>query len=326
VQVPAGKPFCFWLGSQDPHRPYEKGARKPGDVDLSKIVVPPYLPDTPEIRNDIADYLWEIQRFDREVGELIAALEKAGTLDNTIVVITSDNGMPLSLVMTLYDWGTRMPLAMCWPAKVKGGRVVSDFVSFTDFAPTFLEAAGLKPGKDMTGRSLLLLLTTGQSGRVDKQRDRTYTGRERHDDFRKENNQPVGYPMRAVRTDDFLYIRNFRPERVPSADTPDRHTDNDPGPTKAFLAGHRDDPKFRRFHQLAYGPRPREELYDLRTDPGQLVNVAARPEYAAAKNRLAADLDRWMREMGDPRATGNGDMFDTCPYYGGVSKKPTQQP
>jgi hypothetical protein len=162
---------------------------------------------------------------------------------------------------------------------------------------------------------------------VEKQRDRAFTGRERHDDFRKENNRPVGYPMRAVRTDDFLYIRNFCPERVPSADTPDRHTDNDPGPTKTFLAGHRDDPKFRRFHQLAYGSRPREELYDLRTDPGQLVNVAARPEYAAAKKRLAADLDRWMKAMGDPRATGNGDVFDTYPYYGGGPgpKKPVPQ-
>ena len=319
AQVPAGKPFCFWFGSQDPHRPYGTNARKPGDIDLAKIVVPPYLPDTPEVRADIADYLWEVGRFDREVGELVAALEQAGKRDNTIVVITSDNGMPFPRAKTaLYDWGTRMPLAIRWPARVKGGRVVTDFISHTDIAPTFLEAAGLKPPDEMTGRSLLPLLTSGRAGRIEAARDHVFLGRERHDNFRRENGRAVGYPMRAVRTEQYLYIRNFRAERVHAGDMPERNEDTDRGPTKSFLVERKEDLKVRSFYQLAYGKRPAQELYDLRTDPGQIVNIAARPEHAAAKGRLTADLDRWMQRMGDPRADGGkGDVFDTYPYYGG---------
>lgn len=318
-QVPAGKPFCFWFGSQDPHRPYEKNARRPGDVDLAKIVVPAHLPDTPKVRADIADYLWEIARFDREVGELMAALEKSGQLDNTLVVVTSDNGMPFPRAKTnLYDWGTRMPLAVRWPARIKGGRVVTDFVSHTDFAPTFLLAAGLTPPREMTGRSLLALLTGNKvAGRVEAARDRVYLGRERHDSSRN----LLGYPMRAVRTDDFLYIRNFAPEREPAQPTP-RGADIDDGPTKRFVLDKQNEPAFRRFFDLSFAKRPGEELYDLRADPDQLVNVAARPERAAARKRLADDLDRWMRTTGDPRATNNGDLFDTFPFYGGGPKKP----
>ncbi len=327
ADVPANKPFCFWFGSLDPHRPYEENARRPGDIDLAKIVVPPHLPDTPEVRADIADYLWEIRRFDREVGDLLALLQKNGQLDNTIVVITSDNGMPFPRAKTnLYDWGARLPLTVRWPAKIKTpGRVVTDFVSFTDFAPTFLEAAGVKSPKEMTGRSLLSLLTSEKSGRIDKSRDRAYTGRERHDNFRRENGQPVGYPMRAVRTEQYLYIRNFRPERLPAGDDPGQNQDNDRGPTKSLVVGLKNDATRGRFYQLAYGRRPSEELYDLRADPGQIVNVADRAEHAAAKKRLAADLHAWMKQMGDPRATGRGDVFDTYPYYGGP-KKPAATP
>ena len=187
---------------------------------------------TPEVREDIADYLFEIQRFDRDVGAILAAIEKAGELENTLVVVTSDNGMPFPRAKTnLYDSGTRMPLAISWPAAVPGGRVVDDFVSHTDFAPTFLAAAGLAIPESMSGRSLLPLLQSKKAGIVEKERDRVFTGRERHTQMRAGG---VGYPMRAIRTRDFLYIRNYETDRWPSGDPPN-FGDIDNGPSKEFV-------------------------------------------------------------------------------------------
>ncbi|MHC4389361.1 MAG: sulfatase/phosphatase domain-containing protein, partial [Planctomycetota bacterium] len=162
------------------------------------VVVPEFLPDSTEVRTDICDYYWEIQRFDREVGQLLQTLEDMGEIDNTLIVITSDNGMPFPHAKAnLYDYSTRMPLAVRWAAKVKGNRVVDDFVSHTDFAPTFLEAAGVEVPKEMTGRSLLDILLSGKSGRVDPERTRVFTALERHAWCRPNG---LGYPSRAIRT------------------------------------------------------------------------------------------------------------------------------
>lgn len=312
--VPEGRPFCFWFGGRDPHRPYEKGSGVASGIKLADIRVPPFLPDTPEIRSDLADYLFEIERFDHDLREMLALLEKAGKLRNTIVVITSDNGMPFPRAKTnLYDWGTRMPLAIQWPARVPGGRVITDFISHTDFAPTFLEAAGLKPPSEMTGRSLLPILTGTKSGRVEPQRDKAFTGRERHDTFRDN----LGYPMRAVRTEKFLYIRNFKPERVPAGDDPNQNQDNDRGPTKTFLVENKNNPAIQPFYQMAYGKRPTEELYDLSVDAGQVNNVAGRAKYATELKKLRAELDDWMKKLKDPRSLpgDKGDIFDRYPVY-----------
>jgi len=176
--VPAGKPFCFWFGSVDPHRPYEKDSGVGSGMKPEEVQVPPFLPDTPTVRRDLLDYYFEVQRFDRNVGECLQVLEEAGRLRNTIVVMTSDNGIPFPRAKaTLYDAGTRVPLAICWPAKAPGGRTVEDFISHCDFAPSFLEAAGLKPLPEMTGRSFLDVLVSGKSGRVDPRRDHVFTGR-----------------------------------------------------------------------------------------------------------------------------------------------------
>jgi uncharacterized sulfatase len=327
--VPKGKPFCFWFGSHDPHRPYEPDiAPKEGaNIRPQEIAVPPFLPDVPTVRADLHDYLSEIQRFDREVGQMLDLLKQKGQLDNTLVVVTSDNGMPFPRAkMQLYDYGTRMPLAMQWPARVRGGRVVTDFVSHVDFAPTFLEAAGLQPLPAMTGRSLMPILTGDKSGRVQPERDRAYFGRERHDLFRREGERWLGYPMRAVRTGEYLYIRNFETTRFPAADSP-RISDSDEGPTKAFLREHRDDPRFSRFHQLAYGLRPEEELYRVADDPGQIKNLAGDPGLAAVKRSLRADLEAWMKRTGDPRALDQGDVFDSyLPPRNPPSPKSRAQP
>ncbi len=313
--VPPDKPFCFWYGSLDPHRPYAEGSGVRSGMKREDVFVPPYLPDTAATRGDICDYYFAVQRYDRNVGAILQLLEKAGRLDNTIVIMTGDNGWPFPRAKAnLYDAGTRQPLAIRWPAKVKPDRKTDAFISFQDFAPTLLEAAGLKPTPAMTGRSFLDLLT----GAATAARDRVFLERERHANVRQGD---LSYPCRAIRTKEFLYIHNFRPERWPAGDplmwkAVGPFGDIDGGPTKDVLLQGKDDPKIGKLFQLACGKRPAEELYDLRTDPYQLTNVADRPEYAAAKNQLRAELERWMRDTGDPRATGDDDRWDRYPYFG----------
>lgn len=326
TQAPKDKPFCFWFGSHFPHRDYDggSGARsgmKPEDVD-----VPPFFPDTPEVRDDILDYYMEVQQFDAQVGAILNNLELSGRADNTIVVITSDNGMPFPRAKaTLYEAGTHMPLAVRWPKKIRGGRKVDTPVSLTDFAPTFLEAAGLTPPSEMTGASLLGLLTDDKP----LDRDAVFTERERHVNCRKGD---LSYPCRAVRTKDFLYIRNFRPRLWPAGD-PEMWVavgpfgDIDTSPTKYLLLDKRDDPKVKPFFELATAMRPGEELFDLKKDPWCLDNVADDPAFAETKKMLSEKLRDWMTKTADPRAKGTEDpRWDNYPYAGvlgeWVIKKP----
>lgn len=291
------------------------------------MAVPPFLPDTPTVRGDLLDYFAEIERFDRDVGVMLKLLEQRGELANTLVVITSDNGFPFPRgKATCYDAGTRISLAIAWPARIPGGRVVEDFVSLTDLAPTFLEAAGLMPPREITGRSLLPLLTSGKSGQIERRRDRAFFGRERHANVR-ENDR--GYPVRAVRTKDFLYLRNFAPDRWPAGDPPiygdvDQANNIAGSPSKQAVVEHGEDPAIQRLFRLAFGKRPAEELYDLRADPWQMHNVAGDPGYARPQGRLAADLMRELKRTGDPRARGGGSEFDRYHYgSGGTVVRPS---
>ncbi|HUS71650.1 MAG TPA: sulfatase [Sedimentisphaerales bacterium] len=338
---PEGKPFCFWFGSSDPHRGYKWQSGVKSGMKLEDVEVPACLPDSEHVRTDICDYYWEVQRFDTEVGELLKVLEENGELDNTLVVISGDNGMPFPRCKSnLYDLGTNVPLAVRWPARVKDGRVVEDFISLADLAPTFLEAAGLKPSSQMTAKSFLNVLTSGKSGRVDPKRDHVLTGKERH--VACQEIGMGGYPMRAISTYDFLYIRNFKPDRWPAGapkgyaqpvdivisrplGTLYGYGDIDAAPAKSFMLKYRDDPKVKKLFELAFGKRPAEELYDLRKDPAQLNNVADKPEYAKVKGRLAADLMAELKATKDPRVLGKGDAFDRYPYYGGGLGRATGQ-
>ncbi len=315
------QPFCFWLGTSDPHRPYKWESGAKSGIDPDRIKPPADLPDHETVRTDVADYYFEVQRWDGDVGRAVAALEKAGELENTIVIMTGDHGMPFPRhKCQLYDSGTHVPVALRWGARVKAGRRVSDFVSFVDLAPTFLEAAGVKIPKVVTGRSLMNVLRSDKSGRVDASRDHVLTGRERHGQDQEKPN-PGGYPMRAIRTDEFLYIRNFEPDRWPGG-CPDpklafngnAHGGCDGSPTKTFVIEHRDDPKYAAFYRLAFAKRPGKELYDLSKDPDQLTNVAGKPEYAAALKKLSARLMGRLDSTKDPRVIGGGEAFDTYPY------------
>ena len=316
---PAGTPFCFWLGSDDPHRPYDQGSGARAGIDPAKVRVPADLPDCEVVRSDLADYLFEVQRFDGDVAKALAVLEELGEAANTIVVITGDHGMPFPRhKCNLYDSGTRVPLAIRWPTAVKPGRTVTDFVSLADLAPTFLEAAGLPVPAGMTGRSLLPLLAAAGSGRIDPTRDHVLTGRERHTPA-QEAPSTGGYPARAIRTDRHLYIRNFEPDRWPSG-APTGSTkgwdfaDCDDGPTKRHLIERQADPAVRPFFELAFAKRPAEELYDLASDPDQLVNVAADPVHAEARAAFAERLAAALEATADPRAAGRGAEFEAHPY------------
>ncbi len=314
-QAPKNKPFYFWFGSQDPHRPYEEAAGARSGMKAADVHVPAFLPDTAVTRGDILDYYFEVERVDREAGEILALLENAGQLENTLVVFTSDNGMPFPRAKAnLYDGGTRVPLAVRFPSSARAGRRLDDFVVLTDLAPTLLEAAGVARPAVMTGRTLMPLL----AGQAQPGRDRVFLERERHAQVRRGD---LGYPARAVRTKDFLYIRNFHPERWPAGD-PEMYVsvgpfgDIDGGPTKDLLLQRPDDPALVRYFTLATAKRPAEELYDLRKDPEQLENVAAKREYAGAKAALQQSLQTWMRDTRDPRAAADSDPWDRYPYFG----------
>ena len=318
--VPDGKPFCCWFGSTDPHRPYTAGTGGAIGLKTNDVVIPPFWPDNGVTRNDVLDYYWKVQRFDREVGELLDLLDQAGKRENTLVIITGDNGWPFPRCKAnLYDGGTRQPLAVRWPAKVKPDQVSDDFINLMDLAPTFLEAAGLKPLPEMTGRSFLGLVTGSEKG---GSRDTVFLERERHANVRAGD---AGYPMRAIRTREFLYLRNFRPDRWPAGD-PKAHKDParafgdcDDGPSKNYILDHPDEPGMEKYFQLCFGKRPAEELYDLRKDPYQIHNVAGQAEYAAAQKQLRARLDEWMKNTADPRAVKDDDHWDSYPYFGGRS-------
>lgn len=316
------QPFFFWHGSvHTALHQWKAGGGKARGIDPAKVRVPQALPDVPEVREEIADYLAQVELMDSAFGEAIAALEKSGELDNTVIIYTSDNGwqMPHGLAHC-YDDGTHVPLAVRWPGKVKAGAVSADFISLTDFAPTFLELAGLKALPEMTGSSFMDVLR-GKPSAV--KRDHVFIERERHANVRKGD---LSYPVRGIRTTDYLYLRNLRPERWPAGDPElyfavGPYGDIDGSRTKAFMMTHADDPAVKPLFEISFGKRPAEELYDLKNDPDQIVNLAADPRFEQVKAGLADRVDAWMRETDDPRVDPATNVWDSYPYFGGKAKE-----
>jgi len=335
----SGVPFCYWFGPTNVHRKWIKGSGKSLwniDSEQLKGKMPPFLPDVPEVREDLADYFGEVAAFDAALGLHLKRLEEIGELDNTLIVVSGDHGAPgfPHGKCNLYDFGSSVSLAIRWRG-AKGGRVVDDLVSLTDLAPTFLEAAGLPVPERMTGRSLMNVLQSEKAGLVDPARDAVYIGRERHVENARADYMP--YPQRAIRTAEHLYIINFRPERWPLGDpygldsdmppTAEELTeetraslpDEDAGPTKAWLVGVRNDATWKEHFDWVYGKRPREELYDLRKDPHQSKNVAANPAYATVRAGLEKRLLNELTVTGDPRMIDNGSFYETPPMSGPVN-------
>ncbi|MFZ5831663.1 MAG: sulfatase [Planctomycetota bacterium] len=311
---PSDAPFFFWYGSKDPHRPYKEGAgiaagKKPSDIDR----VPAYWPDNETVRSDMLDYATEVEHFDQEVGELVAEVEKAGELQNTLVIVTSDHGMPFPRVKGhTFDDAHCVPLVACWPAGiVNPGRRVEELISFIDFAPTFIElqkadaaAAGMAP---ITGRSFVDLLKDKPA------HDRPFLliGRERNDVYaRPGSSSGLGYPVRAIRMGDWLYIRNFKPDRWPCGNPELGLKDTDAGPTKQLIENLGTESEY---WQHAFGMRPAEQLFNVKEDPDCVRNLIDDPQYASAAGKLRDTMMAELKRQGDPRVLGQGDVFDNYP-------------
>lgn len=309
---PKDKPFFFWMGFREPHRPYEPGSGRKFGIHPEDVRVPAYLPDTPVVREDLADYAREVEWADSHVLRALELLEKAGQLDNTLVIVTSDHGMPFPYVKgQIVEEAFHIPLAMRWGKTIKAGRTVADFINVRDFAPTFLELARVPVHSQMTGSSLSAILRSPESGWIEN-RDEMLVGKERHDIGRPHD---LGYPVRALRTREFLYVCNFRPERWPAGNPETDFGNVDPSPSKSLLeaiGGH--------YYELAFGKRPADQLFRITDDPGCVDNLAADPVYAATVRQMRERMMRLLHEEGDPRVTDQAAVFDTYKYVGGRAK------
>ncbi|MBI3208008.1 MAG: sulfatase [Candidatus Solibacter usitatus] len=309
AQRPKDQPFCFWYGGHEPHRDYEEGSgvragKKPADV-----IVPGYYPDARVVRSDMLDYALEVEWFDMHLGRMLKKLEETGELDNTFVLVTSDHGMPFPRVKgQIYEPAFHIPLAVRWGKNIGAGRVVDDFINVRDYAPTFLELAGVPKAASITGRSFLDVLRSGKSGVVDATRNVMLIGKERHDLGRPSD---AGYPARAIRTPEYLYVRNYEPDRWPAGNPETGYRNVDDGPTKEFLLR-----GFDEYYRMSFGKRQPEELYHIKSDPDCLKNLARDMKHIQIKRDLQARMDKMLREEGDPRALGNAAFFDTIEYTG----------
>ncbi len=314
------EPFCFWYGGHEPHRRYEYGVgREQGDKDLSDIdEVPPHWPDNETVRTDMLDYAYEIEYFDSHLERMLATLEARGELANTIVVVTGDNGMPFPRIKGQeYEYSNHLPLAIMWPEGIENpGREIDDFVSFIDFAPTFLELAGISrvdtEMEPITGQSLTDIFSSSQSGIVNSDRDRVLIGKERHDVGRPNDR---GYPIRGLVKDGYLYIHNFEPNRWPAGPPQTGYLNTDGSPTKTVVLDSRVDPEMPDdYWEWSFGKRPPEELYHIETDRACIDNLATADEYRERTQQMKDELFAELKDQGDPRMFGRGHVFDEYTY------------
>lgn len=317
--APAGKPWAFWYGAIEPHRGYEfgsgvaKGGRRLDEIDR----VPAFWPDNETVRHDMLDYAFEVEHFDRHLGRMLESLERRGLLANTLVVVTSDHGMPFPRGKgSAYEFSNHVPLAAMWPAGIAGrGRVVEDHVSFVDLAPTFLEVAGLSRERagmaEFAGRSLGEIFRADRSGQVVPGRDFVLIGMERHDIGRPGD---VGYPIRGLVKAGHLYLENFEPSRWPACNPETGYLNVDASPTKTFILEARRQKGTDPFWSLCFGKRPPAELYNLRADADCVRNLADDPALASRRAALREELHSRLRAQGDPRMFGQGEVFDRYPH------------
>jgi hypothetical protein len=318
-----GQPWFFWFGAREPHRDYEyQSGVKYGNKKLSDIdYVPAFWPDNEIVRNDMLDYALEVEYVDSHLGRMLESLEKRGLLDNTIIVMTSDHGMPFPRCKAQeYELSNHVPLAIMWPKGIKKqGRKVKDMVSFIDFAPTFLELAGIpmsKAGIQSPGTSLTDILYSSKEGQVNPKRDMIVIGKERHDYSRPKNQ---GFPIRGIISDDFLFLYNYDISLWPAGNPEIGYLDIDGSPTKTeilrqFRSGENDF-----YWKLSMGKRDsNEEFFNITTDAVCMKNLAKDPKYTALKQKMKARMESVLKAQKDPRMSGKGDIFNT---YGFSEKK-----
>ena len=294
--TPADQPICAWLGSHRPHRPYVEGSGVEHGFSTSAVLVSENLPDVEEVRGDMADYYWNIRLFQDECMDVMRALEETGRLENTLLVIAGDNGYPFPRAKSnVYDEGCHVPLAIRWPGVTKPKSRCEGFVSLMDLTATFYEASGVTPPDSLQSVSLIPTLLGKADGRPE-----IFTEKERHVPRR----DGTGYPSRSLRDKKFQYIRNFHPERTSQGEDP-IYGEVDNGPAKKYMVEHARE-THPELYDLAFGPRPAEELYDVVNDPWLKHNLASDPAYRKVLRKMSRKMDRWMKESYDPRYRNPG--------------------
>lgn len=315
----SGQPFMFWYGGMEPHREYEygsgihKGRKKLSDIDS----VPPFWIDNDVTRTDMLDYAYEVEYFDFQLGKVLEVLKKHNQLENTIIIVTSDNGMPFPRIKGhMYEYDNHLPLAIMWKGHISNpGRKIYDYISFIDFAPTFLEAAhirqlqtGMQP---IQGRSMLSIIKSKDGSYIDTTRDYVLLGRERTDVGRPHDE---GYPQRAIVKDGFFFVKNYEPSRWPSGNPETGYMDTDGSPAKTEILSANRRHAHEDLWQMNFGKRPSQELYKIKNDPWQMNNLAGNKIYGATQKTLLKFMESNLKKQGDPRMFGKGDVFDKYPY------------
>ena len=304
---PEGKPFYFWYGAYEPHRPYRPGegaraGKTAGDIDA----VPSYWPDCDEVRQDMLDYASEIEWFDLQLGRILRKIEEMGELDDTLVVVTSDNGCPFPRVKgQMYEQDFHLPMVGMWKSQnKKRSRKIRDIINFADIAPTFLEAAGLPKHPQMSGNSFLDVFFADTGGQIAPARNVTYFGREKQD---LGSEGDLGYPVRCMRDARYLYIHNIAPDRWPAGNPETGFTNCDSSPTKQKILDLNELGETR-YYELAFGKRPGEELYDITGDPECINNLAG--THADVLKSMRERLHAFLLETEDPAILVSPDYFD----------------
>ena len=317
-----GEPFFFWAGSHEPHLKYAEVEHSAED--LATVEVPDFLPNTAASRSMLLDYAYEIAHFDTHLGRILAALEAAGELGNTLVIFTADNGMPMPRAKANgYDYGIHVPLHVRWGNSPSKGRVVDSPVGFVDLSATILEAAGLEIPDQFVGQGLLGLLE-GNIEKLDYDRA-VFSGRERHSSSRFQN---LSYPQRMMRRGDYLVIWNAEPERHPAgaprnlvdgelSAANSAYFDIDDSMIKRELIAKQDDPFVGKYFHLAVDKRPEWQFFNVRVDPENLNDLSQDQDHDEIFAQYKKQLTEALAETGDPRVLGYGHVWEDYPRLRG---------
>jgi len=298
-------PFCLFQCSNEPHSPWNKGDAS--RYDPAKLKLPPYFVDTEETRIDLSKYLAEITYYDGQVGESLALLEKHSVVENTLVIVVSEQGSSFPFgKWTCYDTGLQSALVARWPGKIPAGSVNPALIEYVDIAPTFVEAAGGRPVPILDGRSLLPVFSGGRQHHKDYVYGEMTT--------RGIINGSDTYGIRSIRSNEFKYIWNFTPEIA---------FQNACTQSKVFISWKNEAATNPRAAKLVhrYQHRPGEELYRVSEDPYELKNIADDPRYREVRQNLRAKLLAWMEAMGDE---GQGTELAAFEHQGNRNKNRKQ--
>ncbi|BDD02007.1 sulfatase [Persicobacter psychrovividus] len=313
------QPFCFWYGSKEPHRGYVRGIGEKAGMQTSKVKLPDFYPQDEGMRSDVLDYLFEIQWFDTQIGKIVNHLKEIGEYDNTLIIVTADNGMPFPRAKSnLYEAGTHMPFIAVWKNKIIPGKSISDLISQIDVAPTVMQAAGLEIPKEMTGKTLMPYFEKATNQVAAKSRS-IITYRERHAWSYADGKT---YPSRAIRKGDMLLIWNMEPQRLPAGIEDGSVSFNnyafgdvDNGLSKDILMSYKNRQGQSHFFDLSFGLRSEYELYNVKEDPFQLKNLAAEAAYQKQFENLNTELVDYLKSHNDMRVLGKEEVYINTPYY-----------